>query len=67
MYGNEYHYRSLLALLTKVDTSLLFFGNTTFKYRRGLGKCMAMVDVIGYRLSVVVDSYNIHNLRIKVT
>jgi hypothetical protein len=38
MYGNKYHYRSLLALLTEVEASLLFFGNTTFKYRHGLGE-----------------------------
>jgi hypothetical protein len=56
-----------LTLLTEVEASLLFFGNTTFKYRCGLGKCMAMVDVIGYRLSVVVDCYNIQNVRIKGT
>jgi hypothetical protein len=67
MYGNGYHYRSRLALLTEVETSLLFFGNTTFKYRRGLGKCMEMVDVNGYRLSVVVDCYNMQNVRIKGT
>ena len=59
--------RSWLALLTKVESSLLFFGNTTFKYRRGLGKCMEMMDVNGYRLSVVVDYYNMHNVQIKGT
>ena len=67
MYENRYHYRSQLALLTEVETSLLFFGNTTFKYRHGLGKCMEMVDVNGYKLSVVVDYYNMHNVRIKGT
>ena len=67
MYGNKYHYISWLALLTEVEASLLFFGNTTFKYRHGLGKCMEMVDVIGYRLSVVVDCYNIQNVWIKGT
>jgi hypothetical protein len=59
--------RYRLALLTEVESSLLFFGNTTFKYRRGLGKCMEMMDVNGYRLSVVVDCYNMQNVRIKGT
>ena len=59
--------RSQLDLLTEVESSLLFFGNTTFKYRRGLGKCMEMMDVNGYRLSVVVDFYNMQNVRIKGT
>ena len=54
-----------MALLTEIETSLLFFGNTTFKYRRGLGKCMEMVDVNGYILSVVDDCYNMQNVQIK--
>jgi hypothetical protein len=58
---------SRLDLLTKVESSLLFFGNTTFKYRRGLGKCMEMMNVNGYRLSVVVDYYNMQNVWIKGT
>jgi hypothetical protein len=58
---------SRLALLTGVESSLLFFGNITFKYRSGLGKCMEMMDVNGYRLSVVVYCYNMQNVRIKGT
>jgi hypothetical protein len=48
---------------------IIILGNTTFKYRCGLKKCMVVVDVNDYRLkmSVVVDCYKIQNVQTKGT
>jgi hypothetical protein len=48
---------------------IVIFGNTTWKYRCGLGNCMAVMDVKSYRLgmSVVVDCYKMQNVQIRGT
>ena len=68
MYGNEYHYRSWLALSQNNDF-IVISGNTTLNYRCGFGKCMAVMDVNNYRLGmrVVVDCYKVQNVWMKET